>query len=725
MNYVLSVRKVLRVILTLAKGRQSMKHEHTPFHLGEQKIQAKLGVRESMERFGRMVIRDHMPEQHQRFYRQLPFIFLGHEDPSGFPWASILFARPGFIKSDTAQTLSFTQLPIKDDPLTETLNANKLNGKVTKLGILGIELPTRRRNRLAVHVTQLLENSIELRVDQSFGNCPQYIQSREYNQTDSFAPTETPRIELRSFDNVAQQIIESADTFFIASSYDSGNNNPSDGADVSHRGGKPGFVKVANNKQLIIPDYMGNNHFNTFGNIEQNGKAGLLFIDFKSGDILTLTGEAKVDWDSDEIDFFEGAQRLLRFNLSKGYLIKKAIPAGWSKPELSPNTNLTGTWDEAKKLKDIDAQRNQWLSYRVDQVVIESETIRSLYLVPENGQLFKFKPGQFLTVRVKIGNEYLIRTYTVSSADNDGVYRISIKRELTHDDNIPDGVVSNHMHLNVKVGDIIEAKAPIGNFYFETSKQRPALLVAAGIGITPMLAMLRQALVDAIKTRYIRPTTLVAIVRTESERAFHQELSQIAEQSSGHINIYWCITKPQNDRFIGTDFYLKGRPTKEFFQAVMDNKRTDAYLCGPSSFMQQTYDTLRTIGLSDSAIYAESFGPSSLERDSLKQEFKFARNASITVKDKRGEVSIEQQWSESDGTLLEFLESHGVQPEYGCRSGQCGSCKANLIDGKVSSTVPSVAPVEESEVLLCCSKPAATEETIMPRLTIQFFNEHD
>ncbi|MEP1740506.1 MAG: FAD-binding oxidoreductase [Kangiellaceae bacterium] len=702
-----------------------MNNDQSPFHLGEQMIQTKLGVRENMERFGRMVIRDHMPEQHQRFYQQLPFIFLGHEDPKGFPWASILFAKPGFIKSDTEHSLSFSQLPLEQDPLTETLNENSLNGKNTKLGILGIELPTRRRNRLAAHVTKLSDNSIELNVDQTFGNCPQYIQSREYYPPDSHNPTETSRLEIRSFDNVAQKIVESADTFFIASSYDSGNNNPSDGADVSHRGGKPGFVKIINNNQLIIPDYMGNNHFNTFGNIELNGKAGLLFIDFQTGDILTLTGEARVDWESDDIAFFEGAQRLLRFKLTKGYLIKKAIPANWSKPEFSPNTQLTGTWDEAKKLKEIETQRNQWLPYRVDQIVIESESIRSFHLVPENGQLFKFKPGQFLTIRVRINDEYMIRTYTVSNADSDGVYRLSIKREHASSSNVPDGIVSNHMHSNVKLGDIIEAKAPTGNFYFETRKQKPALLVAAGIGITPMLAMLRQALVDAVKTRYIRPTTLVAIVRTEKERAFYQELSQVAEQSSGQINIHWCITKPQSKRFLGSDFNFIGRPTKEFFQAVIENKRTDAYLCGPPPFMQQTYDTLRMIGLSDLAIYAESFGPSSLKRDSQTQAFKFAKNASIIVQDEQGEVSIEQQWSDKDGTLLEFLESHGVQPEYGCRSGQCGSCKAKLINGKVSSTLSSTAPVDDSEVLLCCAKPTATKETSMPTLTIQFFNEHE
>ena len=123
-----------------------MNSAKSPFHPGEQKIQQQLGVREQMERFGNRVIRDHMPEPHREFYQQLPFIFVGHADAQGWPWASILFDEPGFITSSDNKTLTINAQPVVGDPLAESLTPD------TRLGLLGIELPTRRRNRLAAHI---------------------------------------------------------------------------------------------------------------------------------------------------------------------------------------------------------------------------------------------------------------------------------------------------------------------------------------------------------------------------------------------------------------------------------------------------------------------------------------------------------------------------------------------------------------------------------------------
>jgi ferredoxin/predicted pyridoxine 5'-phosphate oxidase superfamily flavin-nucleotide-binding protein len=126
-----------------------------------------------MERFGSRVIRDYMPDQHREFYGQLPFIFVGHADKAGWPWASILFNKPGFITSSDDKTLDINALPVTGDPLADGLQPG------TRLGLLGIEPPTRRRNRLAAHIVEHTDEHIHLAVDQAFGNCPQYIQTRE------------------------------------------------------------------------------------------------------------------------------------------------------------------------------------------------------------------------------------------------------------------------------------------------------------------------------------------------------------------------------------------------------------------------------------------------------------------------------------------------------------------------------------------------------------------
>ena len=122
----------------------------------------------------------------------------------------------------------------------------------------------------------------------------------------------------------------------FASYIENNTGHASEGADVSHRGGKPGFINVNSDKTLTLPDYQGNNHFNTCGNILENPKAGLLFIDFNTGDVLMLTGVAKIIWESEEIKQFEGAQRLLKFTMSKGIFMTNVLPFKSGSVEISP-----------------------------------------------------------------------------------------------------------------------------------------------------------------------------------------------------------------------------------------------------------------------------------------------------------------------------------------------------------------------------------------------------
>lgn len=116
------------------------------------------------------------------------------------------------------------------------------------------------------------------------------------------------------------------------------------GVDVSPKGGKPGFVRIDDDHTLTVPDFSGNCYFNTFGNLELNPRAGLLFIDFEQGNLLYLTGTAEVIWEGDEILTYEGAERLFRFRLEQGYRVDGGLPLRWSPPELSPHLEQTGSW---------------------------------------------------------------------------------------------------------------------------------------------------------------------------------------------------------------------------------------------------------------------------------------------------------------------------------------------------------------------------------------------
>lgn len=306
----------------------------SPFHNGEKSIQTRLGIRDRMEKIGQLMIRDHMPDQHQEFYSQIPYVLLGYADQDGNPWASILYKQSGLIQSLDNKHLQINTQPISGDPLEITLKKNQQQGKQTRLGLLGIELPSRRRNRLAGHVISYTNTEINIKVDQTFGNCPKYIQSRELEFLQKNEQTPIEMNEISELDPSMMKLIKNSDTFFIASYICSENFT---GADVSHRGGAKGFIRVNDSQSLTIPDYRGNNSFNTFGNIVENSKAGLLFLDYDSGDILMLTGQAEIIWGSTDINNFEGAQRLLEFNMLKGRIIKNALPFKWSNPEFSRN----------------------------------------------------------------------------------------------------------------------------------------------------------------------------------------------------------------------------------------------------------------------------------------------------------------------------------------------------------------------------------------------------
>lgn len=291
-------------------------------------MQARAGVRERAEQLGRRMIRSTMPDQHRQFFEQLPFLLLGSVDPHGDVWATPLVGRPGFVYSPDERTLRVrAQL---EEPAT--LSAG------SALGVLGIELPTRRRNRVNGHVQSVDAHGFTLAVDQSFGNCNMYINART-PQPVVRERGEPTRVAAQLGDELAAWIRQS-DTAFIASASSAcPHGTPSEGVDVSHRGGVAGFVKVeqrAGKSVLTMPDYAGNNAFNTLGNVESYPRVGLSFPNFERGDWLALTGSAELVWDADEVARFPRAQRLLRITVARGLVLPGRLPFAWTQPVLAP-----------------------------------------------------------------------------------------------------------------------------------------------------------------------------------------------------------------------------------------------------------------------------------------------------------------------------------------------------------------------------------------------------
>jgi predicted pyridoxine 5'-phosphate oxidase superfamily flavin-nucleotide-binding protein len=312
----------------------------SPWHEGERRIQARVGSAERMARVGGRAIRPFMPDQHRQFFAQLPFLVVGSVAADGFPWASILAGAPGFARSPDPRSLVIAARPAAGDPLAEALTPG------ARLGILGIELPTRRRNRMNGRVTAIDEGGFTVAVDQSFGNCPQYIQRRDYAPA---AERRTVRAEsFTALDGEASAFIAASDTSFVASFARGDDSAARYGVDVSHRGGRPGFIGIDDDGALVVPDYAGNGFFNTLGNLMVNPRAGLLFVDFAGGDLLQVTGTTTMIWDGPLLQAFAGAERLWRLAPVQGRWLRGALPLRLDLREVSPILAGTGTWREAQ-----------------------------------------------------------------------------------------------------------------------------------------------------------------------------------------------------------------------------------------------------------------------------------------------------------------------------------------------------------------------------------------
>ena len=303
------------------------------WHAGEVAAQTRAGTADHMAQIGPKVVRDFMPDQHRAFFEQLPFIVVGALDHQQRPWASILSGMPGFASSPHPRRLEIEANPVAGDPLAEALEVGN------PVGILGIELPTRRRNRMNGHLVARDEAGFAFHVRESFGNCPQYIQRRDYT---AFTPATGAVESFSGLPQAAADLVRRADTMFVASAAprDAGGFN----IDVSHRGGQPGFLGIDAAGAIVVPDFRGNGFFQTIGNLVAFPQAGLLIPDFATGDLLQLTGDAAVVWDGPEVEAFPGAERLWKVKVQSGRWLRGAFPLRFGEAELSPRSVAVGTY---------------------------------------------------------------------------------------------------------------------------------------------------------------------------------------------------------------------------------------------------------------------------------------------------------------------------------------------------------------------------------------------
>ena len=290
------------------------------WHPGEVALQRVAGSEEMLAPHAPRILLPFMIDQLRNFFPLLPFIVVSFVDEEERPWGTILPGSPGFVWSPTPDTLRIERKPPAGDPFAAALREG------IAIGLLGIELPTRRRNRVNGIVSACDTTGFTVTVQQAYGNCPKYILPRGYTALKALPD----HIEASAFadldDEEAQSLLNTADTIFVASFAPGPDGSPS--MDISHRGGKPGFIRVDQDRGLTIPDFAGNRFFNTLGNILLTGRACLVVPSFATGDVLLLAGNAEVslteDSDSKAAEF--GAERLWHMRPRQGQWLRGALP---------------------------------------------------------------------------------------------------------------------------------------------------------------------------------------------------------------------------------------------------------------------------------------------------------------------------------------------------------------------------------------------------------------
>ncbi|MCP5200279.1 MAG: pyridoxamine 5'-phosphate oxidase family protein [Gammaproteobacteria bacterium] len=530
----------------------------SPFHVGETQIQARLGVREAVAGFARRMVRDHMPEQHREFYRQLPCVVVAARDGDGRPWATLIADPAGVVTSPAPDRLDFKAGPVTGDALAGAFVAGR------DVGVLGIEFATRRRNRVNGRVSDADGHGFGFRVDQSFGNCPQYIHDRHWRPA---APAASPRRRLGAeLDAVQQAWIADADTVFLASGFRGDGEDPAFGMDASHRGGPPGFVRVLDAHTLAWPEYAGNNHYNTLGNLVMDPRIGLLFVDFASGSLLQLSGRARIDFSPDAARW-PGAQRVVEVRVEAVNDLHEALPLRWHAPAA--------------------------LEVEVDEVVDESAGVRSFWLVGADGaSLPPFQAGQHVPLEVTLGGVRALRTYSLSSAPTAPRWRISVRA-------LAGGRVSSHLHAAATPGARLRAGLPAGQFVLDGGAG-PLVLVAGGIGVTPLASMLAEAVARG------RPVTFVYAARHGGEAPLLDEVRGLAR--SHGVRLHVAFSRPAPGERPGIDFDSAGRLGPAAVQALLPTSACDARVCGPPGFVAAVTHALEGGGVAAARIRGETFG---------------------------------------------------------------------------------------------------------------------
>lgn len=331
---------------------------------------------------------------------------------------------------------------------------------------------------------------------------------------------------------------------------------------------------------------------------------------------------------------------------------------------------------------------------------------------PDGACLPDFEAGQFLTLSLDVPgrDKPVVRTYTLVGRSEDGHgYRIAVKREPAPADtpDAPAGIASGHLHARVEEGARLLARSPRGRFVVQPG-DRPVVLVSAGIGITPMLAMLEQL----AGREPGRPVLFAHGARSSHELAFGPHVRRLVE-SGEQLLIHLMFSRPAPEDVLGRDFDEAGRLTSAALERVLPSLEADYYICGPADFMADMVAGLTDRGVPEDRVHFEFFGAA---RSLLSAAEGAGAEAGPVAVDAEGRPivvtfarsGIAVEWRENTFSLLALAERAGLRPEASCRTGVCGTCVCRIDDGEVEYAIDPVNDVQPGQVTVCCARPTTS-----------------
>jgi ferredoxin-NADP reductase/MOSC domain-containing protein YiiM/ferredoxin len=343
-----------------------------------------------------------------------------------------------------------------------------------------------------------------------------------------------------------------------------------------------------------------------------------------------------------------------------------------------------------------------WPGFRpltVTAIERESDSVISIRLEDTSGaRLPGARPGQYLTLRIQPEEQRsVLRTYSLSGPPGAGYYRITVKRE-------EDGTASRYLHTRLRPGDQLDIAAPRGTFILDRT-ETPVLLISAGIGATPVLAMLH-VLAEEHSEREI---WWLHGARSSRDHSFAAEARALLA-SLPNVRTHICYSRPSADDVQGRDFDSAGRLTASLLAGLEPPRDAEAYLCGPMPFMDEIGAGLATIGLDASHIHTEPFGPAPGLTPGIASRTARTPHAPAgqpgtgpTIEFARSDLAI--RWSDDYSSLLELAEACDVPVRWSCRTGVCHNCETTLIAGTVAYNPDPVEPPADGSALICCSQP--------------------